>query len=77
MEKEPDLAALSEGTLAAVKALGLKEPVDYIGHHTGGQLFFECWAFDAVSDCERVLALKASRWDAIGNKRTVGAGPEW
>eukprot|EP00243_Klebsormidium_subtile_P003344 TRINITY_DN16714_c0_g1_i1.p1 TRINITY_DN16714_c0_g1~~TRINITY_DN16714_c0_g1_i1.p1 ORF type:complete len:269 (+),score=44.01 TRINITY_DN16714_c0_g1_i1:485-1291(+) len=34
-EKEPDLAALSEGTLAAVKALGLEEPVDYIGHHTG------------------------------------------
>lgn len=35
LEKEPDLAALSEGALAAVKAFGLDGPVDYVGHHTG------------------------------------------
>ncbi|GAQ83765.1 hypothetical protein KFL_001610060 [Klebsormidium nitens] len=34
-EEEPDLAALSEGTLEAVKALRLGEAVDYVGHHTG------------------------------------------
>lgn len=38
-EKEPDLAGFAEGVLAAVQALGYSEPVDYVGHHTGMQMF--------------------------------------
>jgi pimeloyl-ACP methyl ester carboxylesterase len=38
-EKEPDLAGFAEGVLAAVQAIGYSEPVDYVGHHTGMQMF--------------------------------------
>lgn len=57
-DKEPDLATLSEGALAAVKALGLEEPVDYLGHHTGVKALSCLTASRLLSNARLSVALK-------------------